>query len=176
MAPPAGVAHLPLTKEWRDASGFDEPSEYAVALINQVETAAHRQFRRGTDPAPATEEQVHERWRWLLERLALSGTVREDGPGRLSVVATDGPGFTVIVTPEEWARIAEPVEPDADDPQEFYSIQEDETYLVFHEDGLVWSIRPDLPPVPGGAELRRRVRAALARGENVGWFAYRPDK
>jgi hypothetical protein len=174
--PRGGSAYLPLTREWRDASGIDEPADYVLPLISALESAAGRLHRpRPPSPEP-TPAEVEERWQWLLERLALSGTARADGPGRLVVEAEDGPGFTVIVTPEQWARIATPVEPDADDPQEFYSLQEDETYLVFHEDALVWSIRPDLPPVPGGAELRRRVKAALARGENVGWFAYLPGE
>lgn len=171
-----GSAYLPLTQEWRDASGFDEPADYVLPLASAVETAVARLVRSHPPSPEPTPAEIEERWQWLLERLALSGTVRADEPGRLVVEAEDGPGFTVIVAPEEWARIATPVEPDADDPQEFYSLQEDETYLVFHEDALVWSIRPDLPPVRGGAELRRRVKAALGRGQDVGWFAYAPGQ
>ena len=53
----------------------------------------------------------------------------------------DGSSFTVLVKPEEWARIASPLDPHADDPQDFNQLTDDEAYLVFYEDRLV-SCRP----------------------------------
>jgi len=140
-----------------------------------VERAAPRAVNpRPVSPPPARQE-VSDRWPWLLERLALHVIVRQLGPGDVAVEEKDGSSFTTVVTPEEWARIATPLESDADDPQDFGWHQPDETYLVFFEDELDWSIRPELPPVRGGAESRRRFRAAAARGASgIGWLAHRP--
>lgn len=116
------------------------------------------------------------RWAWLIERLALNGPVLQVGPDRLIVSTENGRSFTVIVAPEQWAPIAEPLDHDSDDPQDFNQLHPDERYLVFYEDDLEWSVRPELPPVRWGAELKREVRAAKARGEtNFGWFALEPD-
>ena len=39
----------------------------------------------------------------------------------------------------------------------------------------MWSVRPELPPVPWGAGLKRKYRAAKAQGRtDIGWFAHEP--
>lgn len=173
--PTSGSAYLPLAEEWRYASGYDEPADYAQLAADAVESAVYRLARPRPPSLPLTPRQIDERWAWLIERLALSGPVQHVGLGRLVVSTENGRSLTVIVTPEQWAPIAEPLDSDADDPQDFNQIHPDEAFLVFYEDDLVWSVRPDLPPVRWGAELKREVRAARARGErNFGWFALGP--
>ncbi len=116
------------------------------------------------------------RWQWLLQRPSEGGHPVEQGDGSIRVARDDGDEFTVLVTPEQWARIAEPVDPYSDDPQDF-NPQGDEPFLVFYEDSMVWSVRAELPPVPFGAEIMRAFREAKERGEDMsryGWFAYHP--
>lgn len=173
--PTQGSAFAPLSQEWRYASGYEEPDDYAQLLAEEV----HRAARRLVDPPAAvdapTSEQVARRWEWLLERLALAGTVRQEDAGRLVVTGDDGSSFTVLVTPEQWARIGEPLDPESDDPQDFNQLNPEDTYLVFYEDDLVWSVRPELPPVGWGAEIKRQFREARAQGRtDVGWYALDP--
>ncbi len=175
QGPTHGSAYFPLAEEWRYASCYEEPSDYARLLADEVESAAYRLVSPKPPSPPLTPQQVSERWQWLLERLALNGPVQQLDDGRLVVTVSDGSTFTVLVTPEEWAPIAAPLDPGADDPQDFNQLFPEEAYLVFYEDELVWSTRPDLPQVRWGAELKRSFRAAQARGEtNIGWFAERP--
>lgn len=172
--PTRGSAFLPLAEEWRQANAYEEPSEYARLLADEVESAALRLVSPRPPLSPPTPLQVRERWQWLLQRLALNGPVQQVGEGRLLVTTEKGTSFTVLVTPEEWARIATPLDPDADDPQDFNQLSTEAAYLVFYEDDLVWSTRPELPPVTWGARLRREFLAARARGQtNIGWFAGR---
>lgn len=173
--PTHGSAYAPLSQEWRYASGYEDPHDYAQLLADEVERAAHRLIEP-TPPAGApTPEQVAERWEWLLDRLALAGTVRQEGHGRLLVTGEDGSSFTVLVTPEQWALIGEPLDPESDDPQDFNQLNPEDTYLVFYEDDLVWSVRPHLPPVRWGAEIKRQFREARAQGRtDVGWYAFDP--
>jgi hypothetical protein len=173
--PTHGSAFAPLSQEWRYASGHEESHDYAVLLADEVERAARRLVEQ-TPPSDApTPEQVAERWGWLLDRLALAGTVRQEGPGRLLVTDEDSSSFTVLVTPEQWALIGEPLDPESDDPQDFNQLHPEDTYLVFYEDDLLWSVRPELPPVGWGAEIKRQLRAARAQGRNdVGWYAVDP--
>lgn len=168
--PTSGVAHAPYGAAWLELSAHDDPEDYARLLEGEVSRVAMR--LNITPPVPPTPDEVTARWPWLLERLALSGPVVDLGYGRLRVTHDDRE-VTVVVTPQEWARIAEPLDPDADDPQDFTPWR-DESFLVFHEDRLSWSIREELPPVRGGTDLIRRGREARARGESFGWFAYRP--
>jgi hypothetical protein len=173
--PIIGSAYLPLAEEWRYASGYEEPADYAQLAADAVESAAYRLAHPRPPSLPLTSRQIDERWAWLIERLALNGPVQQVGPGRLVVSKENGTSFTVIVAPEQWAPIAEPIDHDSDDPQDFNQFHPDETFLVFYEDNLEWSVRPELPPVRWGAELKREVRAAKARGEtNFGWFALGP--
>lgn len=52
----------------------------------------------------------------------------------------------------------------------------EEAYLVFYEGNLVWSVRPELPPVGWGAEIRRQHLEPRAQGRtDVGWYAHHPD-
>ncbi|WP_309649975.1 hypothetical protein [Nocardioides sp.] len=171
-APTAGVARAPFGADWRDLSAHDVPEDYAWLLEREVSRAARR--LNDEPQAPPTVEEVAERWPWLLERLALLGPVVDLGDGRVRVTDEDGE-ITVVVTPEEWARIAEPLDHHADDPQDFNPTSDDEVFLVFYEDELCWSVREELPPVPAGADFRRRAREARTRGdESTGWFAYAP--
>lgn len=174
--PTSGSAYLPLAQEWRHASGYEDPRDYARLLAEEVDRAANR-LDSPSRPAPApTSEQVAERWQWLLERLALNGTVREEAHGRLLVTDEAGASFTVLVTPQQWALIGEPLDPQADDPQDFNQLHPEESYLVFYEDDLVWSVRPELPPVRWGAEIRRQYLQARAQGRtDVGWYAVVPN-
>lgn len=170
--PTSGVAHAPFGADWRDLSAHDVPEDYAWLLEREVSRAARR-LNEEPQEAP-TAEEVAERWPWLLERLALLGPVADQGDGRVRVTDEDRE-ITVVVTPEEWARIAEPLDHHAGDPQDFNPMSDDEVFLVFHEDELCWSVREELPPVPAGAELKRRAREARARGDaSTGWFAYAP--
>lgn len=176
QGPTHGSAYAPLAPEWRYASGHEEPSDYSQLLADEVERAAHRLTSpppRATVPTP---EQVAERWQWLLDRLALNGAVRQEAHGRMVVAGADGTSFTVLVTPEQWALIGEPLDPQSDDPQDFNQLNPEDAYLVFYEDDLVWSVRPDLPPVRWGAEIRRQYREAVAQGRtDVGWYATDPN-
>ncbi|WGY04637.1 hypothetical protein QI633_12885 [Nocardioides sp. QY071] len=175
QGPTQGSAFAPLDREWRHASGNEEPSDYAQLLANEVERAAYRMTSPRPPATVPTPDQVAERWQWLLDRLALNGEVRQEVHGRLVVTGGDGASFTVLVTPEQWALIGEPLDPEADDPQDFNQQDPEDAYLVFYEDALVWSVRAELPPVGWGAELRRRYRDAVAQGRtDVGWFAHDP--
>lgn len=171
--PTNGSAYLPLAEDWRYANAYEEPEDYARVAAEEVARAARRLARPKPPSMPLTPQQVEDRWTWLIERLALNGTVRQINHDTLLVDKTDGGSFTVIVTPEQWASIAEPLDPDSDDPQDFNQLHEDEAFLVFYEGDLKWSVRPELPPVGWGAEL---IRAARARGETrYGWFATDSD-
>jgi hypothetical protein len=175
QGPTDGSAFAPLAQEWRYASGREEPSDYAQLLADEVERAAHRLISPPSRPTVPTPEQVAGRWQWLLDRLALHGGVRQEAPGQLVVTGGNGASFTVLVTPEQWALIGEPLDPQSDDPQDFNQLNPEETYLVFYEDDLVWSVRPGLPPVGWGAEIRRHYREAVAQGRtDVGWYAIDP--
>lgn len=101
--------------------------------------------------------------------------MRREAHGRLLVTDEGGTSFTVRVTPEQWALIGEPLDPLSDDPQDFNQLHP-EAYLVFYEDDLVWSVRPELPPVGWGVEIRRQHLEARAQGRtDVGWYAHNPD-
>lgn len=169
--PTSGVAHAPFGADWRELMAFDVPEDYARMLEGEV-TRAAMTLPGAPTPSP-TAEEVHERWPWLLERLALSGPVVDQGDGRLRVTYDDRE-VTVVVTPEEWARIAECCDELADDPQDFHPQGAEQRFLVFHEDRLAWSVREQLPPVHGLADLIRRGREARAQGSSTGWFAYAP--
>lgn len=171
-----GSAYAPLALEWRYASGHEDPHDYAQLLADEVERAAYRLAVPPPATAAPSPQQVAERWQWLLDRLALNGTVRREAQGRLVVTDDEGASFTVLVTPEQWALIGEPLDPESDDPQDFNQLSPEATYLVFYEDDLVWSVRPELPPVPWGAEIKRKYLEARAQGRtDVGWFAFDPN-
>ncbi|MFB9768131.1 hypothetical protein ACFFOS_27390 [Nocardioides kongjuensis] len=170
-----GSAYAPLAPDWRYATGREEPSGYAQLLADEVERAARRLVSPRPPATTPSPEQVAERWHWLLDRLALNGTVHQEAHGRLAVIREDGTSFTVLVTPEQWALIGEPLDPQADDPQDFNQLNPEDTYLVFYEDDLIWSTRPELPPIGWGAEIGRQIRQAIAQGRtDVGWYAYAP--
>lgn len=176
--PVYGSAFVPFDSEWRYLSGYELVDDYADLLAQRICSAAREVMSTSASPAPANDsEEVVSRWQWLLERLALNGQVVERDDGSVRVLRGDGGVFTVLVTPEQWARIAEPADPHSDDPQDFNQLWDEEAFLVFYEDSLEWSIRAELPPVRFGAELKRSFREAKQRGEDMsryGWFAYRP--
>lgn len=176
--PVCGSAFVPIDSEWRYLSGWELVDDYADLLAQQICSAAREAMSAPAGPAPPrSPEEVASRWQWLLERLALNGQVVEHDDGSVRVLRGDGGEFTVLVTQEQWAGIAEPADPDSDDPQDFNQLSDEEVFLVFYEDSLEWSIRAELPPVPFGAELKRSYREAKERGEDMsryGWFAYGP--
>ena len=177
--PVYGSALVPLDSDWRYLSGYEFVDDYADLLAQRICSAAVREVMSpSAGPAPASSpEEVALRWQWLLERLALNGQVVKRDAGSVRVLRGDGGGFTVLVTPEQWARIAEPADPHSDDPQDFNQLFDEEAFLVFYEDSLEWSIRAELPPVRFGAEIKRSFREAKERGEDMsryGWFAHRP--
>lgn len=171
----SGSAFVPLDEDWRYLSGYERVDDYAALLADRIRSAAHELLVPSARPTLATgPTEVASRWQWLLERLALAGQVVESDDGSVRVVRDDGGEFTVLVTPEQWARIAEPVDPHSDDPQDFNQLNDEETFLVFYENSLEWSMRAELPPVPFGAEIKRSFREAKERGEDMsryGWGA-----
>lgn len=174
----SGSAFMPLDSEWRYLSGYELVDDYACALAQRIDSAARRVTSPRRRPAPASgPEEVDSRWQWLLERLALNGQVVEHDDGSIRVLRDEGGEFTVMVNPEQWVRIAKPIDPRSDDPQDFNQMSDEEAFLVFYEDSLEWSIRKELPPVRFGGEMRRSFREAKERGEDMsryGWFAHRP--
>lgn len=174
-----GWVFVPLDSDWRYLSGYERVDDYAGLLASEIWAAARAVVSPSARPTTATgPAELAERWQWLLERLALNGQVVERDDGSLQVTRDDDVEFTVLVTPEQWARIAEPIDPDSDDPQDFNQLSDEEAFLVFYEDSLEWSIRADLPPVPYGAEIKRSFREARERGEDMsqyGWFARHPE-
>ena len=83
----------------------------------------------------------------------------------------------MLVTPQQWAQIAEPLDPLADDPQDFNRLSDEDAFLVFFEGSMEWSVRPELPPVAYGGHFIREFREARERGDDMsqyGWFAYHP--
>lgn len=176
----SGSAFVPFDEDWRYLSGYERVDDYAGLLASQVHAAAHELMSPSARPRPATDPaEVASRWQWLLERLALNGQVVERDDGSVRVVRDDGGEFTVLVTPEQWACIAEPLDPSSDDPQDFNQLSDEEAFLVFYEDSLEWSMRAERPPVRFGAELKRSFREAEERGEDTsryGWTAvHSPD-
>ncbi len=173
QGPTQGSAFFPLEEEWRYAAGYEDPDRYAQRLANEVQSAAYKILYPGRPPFSPTPQQVIERWQWLLERLALHGPVRQVDEGQLVVEPEHASPFSVLVTPEEWAPIAEPLDLDADDPQDFNRLDE-EAFLVFYEGRLEWSVLRELPPVDFVVEIRGRYLAAEERGEtNIGWVVKR---
>ena len=174
----SGSAFVPLDSEWRYLSGYELVDDYAALLEQRISSAAREVMSTSALPAPARgPAEVASRWLWLLERLALNGRTVDGHDGTIRVVQDDGAEFTVLVTPEQWARIATPVDPHSDDPEDFNRLFDEETFLVFFEDSMEWSIRSELPPVRFGGAIRRSFREARERGEDMsrhGWFAYRP--
>lgn len=169
LAPlPDGVARIPAT---------DDPETVAVELHNWA--MAHHDHHR--PPAPVVMDP-DSAWDDLLRNLGYHGSVREAGDGRVEVTERDGDVFTVLVTREQWARVWAH---EGDDM--FHDLlgprAEDETFVVFHQDDLVRSVREELPPVAStigwelAANMRRRYEEAIARDPDaqVGWFAYPPD-
>lgn len=175
-APVSGSAFVPFDEDWRYLSGYERVDDYVGLLADRVRSAARElMFPSARPTLPTGPAEVASRWQWLLERLALNGLVVERDDGSVRVVRDDGGEFTVLVTPEQWARIAEPVDPYSDDPQDFNQISDEDAFLVFYEESLEWSMRAELPPVPFGAELMRSFREAKERGEDMsryGWSAF----
>lgn len=173
-----GSVVVPLDEEWRYLSGYERVDDYARLLADRIRSAAHEVLFPPIRPTPPRESaEIASRWQWLLERLALNGEVEERDDGTIHVIRDDGGEFTAIVTPEQWARIAEPIDPYSDDPEDFNPLHDEEAFLVFYEDSMMWSTRAALPPVPFGAEIKRSLREARERGDDMsqyGWFAYSP--
>lgn len=180
--PRQGAIRLPFDPEWRRLSGYEEPAGYAPQVARRVEREAHTmvgRYRDGIDWAVAQQrvrEQLPERgaqWRMLLEELAAEGSVSEPSPGRITVdVARDpasgdsGGQVTVLVTPDQWEEVLVEHGGEYGDVWEMFgSRSPDETFLVFYDGDLVWSIREELPPLhrEAFAEMARRVAARSHR-------------
>ena len=60
--PISGSAYLPLAGEWRYASGYEEPADYAQLAADAVERAAYRLTHPSPPSLPLTPRQVDGRW------------------------------------------------------------------------------------------------------------------
>lgn len=187
--PATGSVRLPADAEWRELSGYAEPTAYASAVAYQV-MAAGRQLvvsnerprpRRADRDLPGRDEQ----WALLLEHLGYEGPVREVGKGRVEVTRTwDGieSVLTVVVTPDEWEQLLHRNGTGVGFGDWFgplvATMQEDEGFLVYWRDDLHASTREELPPVRGTASERRFraiVDEARARDPDATfrWTAHR---
>ncbi len=176
--PDAGTVTVPVEREWRRLSGYDDPAAYAPTVATQVWLAATQVVQRHLDPtyddAP-TPPPRDVQWRLLLDELAQHGEVTEVEPGRLEVRQSDGAiRFTVLLTPEEWEKTwgRHPVGSASLYLDELLSsADEDETYVVSYRGDLRTSTRAALPPVRGRA-TEREMRALLDDpDDDVGWTA-----
>ncbi len=75
----------------------------------------------------------------------------------------------------EGYALGEPLDPESDDPQDFNQLHPEDTYLVFYEDALVWSVRPGLPPSVGEPRSNGRFATPWHQGRaDVGRYAFDP--
>lgn len=167
--PPEGSFRLPVAAEWRAASNYSDPADYAPLVAHQVMTQIHRHVRAHQPPQPPPDLPGRDvQWALLLEHLGDEGSAREISPGRIEVTLEDDEVVTVLVTPEQWEQVLLQHWNLLDYFGELLGPREDdERYLVFWEGDFERSVREELPPVrpwrplsviPGGA-----------------WYAYAPD-
>jgi hypothetical protein len=175
-----GSVRVPVDREWRELSGYQEPSAYAPVVAVQVEMAArqlvedHQSRRRGTRPIIPEAPGTH--WEELLH--AGHWTPVQVAPDRIELREPHGT-VTMLVTPEEWEYV---VATRAGRDIDIYLAevlaprQEDERFVVFYQGDLRRSIREKLPPVRGRAFAARMdaLRAENPTAE-FGWFAHTPS-
>ena len=178
--PREGTLRLPVAAEWRSASNYDDPADYAPEVARQLMRSIHRHVgaHRPRTPTAPTLPGRGEQWQLLLELLGRHGEVTEVSHGRLQVVR-DGNVRTQLITPDQWEQelLASGVNLYEGHVLDlFWDTQihlsdpppPDEAYLV-HWDGKVQrSVREALPPVrpyrridpiPGARWVAARPRA-----------------
>jgi hypothetical protein len=172
--PPEGSFRLPVAAEWRTASHYDDPADYAPLVAHQVVMQIHRHVRAHRQPQPPRPDLPDRdaQWQMLLDGLGTEGAVREISPGRIEVTLdadeTEEEIVTVLVTPEQWEQILLRHWNLLDYFGELLGPREsDERFLVFWDGNLERSIREDLPPV--------RPWRPMRVSPGGGWFAYSPD-
>lgn len=168
--PAEGSIRLPVAAEWRAASNYGEPTDYAWLVAHKVEMAIHGHVRAHQPPRPARPDLPgrDDQWAELLEHLGHEGTVEETSPGRIEVTLDGDEVLTVLVTPEQWEQVL----------LENWTLHDyfidllgprkrDEQFIVFWEGDLERSVREDLPPV--------RPWRPMPFVPGGGWYAYPPD-
>lgn len=176
--PAEGVFHLPLAREWREASGYGAPATYAPDVARGTERAVreHISSHGAVEPTAVPDRDVQ---RALLHKaLGSFYDVEVVAPDRIELRRAGQVEWTVLVTPDQWEQVVRRHGRRPDWLQEHFSEllasgSRDDSYLVFWEGDLVKSVRAELPPVSGST---RNLNAARARGPipGAGWFAYRP--
>ena len=181
--PSRGSVRVPVDREWRELSGYQEPKAYAPAVARKVEWAAHRMVERhrsrvrGIAPAIPSSPGTH--WPRLLAALSQHGSPVEVAPGRIELGLSTGV-VTFLVSPDEWEQV---VAVHAGNDIEMYldelliPREEDELFVVYYEGDLARSTRAQLPPVRGQALARRLAEHRAAHPDaTYGWFAYAPQR
>lgn len=178
--PAEGMFHLPLAREWREASGYGAPATYAADVARETERAAGRHIDAHRRPEePETELPDRDVQRALLHKaLGSFYDVEVVAPDRFELRHAGQVEWTVLVTPDQWEQVVRRHGRRPDRLQEHFSEllasgSRDDSYLVFWEGDLVKSVRAELPPVRGSV---RDLQRAIERGPVPGavWFAYRP--
>lgn len=184
--PREGSLLLPFDAEWRKASGYAEPEDYAPRIAARLVRGIYEHVRTHT---PSSREEDHdlpsraEQHAMLLEVLGAEGQVEQQGPSRHVVRRQGREDLVVLLTPEHWERVIRRHGPRREWVREHLdelvaSTPPEEHFLVFWEGDVTTSTREELPPVkkplPPLREVRRRLREAQASGRSFGWFAHPP--
>jgi hypothetical protein len=181
--PSRGSVRVPVEVEWRELSGYREPSAYAPAVARKVESAAgrlvqrHRSRLSGIAPTVPARPGTH--WPAFRTELTAHGSPVEVAPGRIELRSFAG-ALTILVTPEQWEHV---VATHAGNDVDIYLAelleprQDDEHFVVFYDGDLTRSTREKLPPVRGHALSRKlaEFRAAHPNAE-FGWAAHAPQR
>ncbi len=167
--PRRGSVRVPVDREWRELSGYQNPGAHAPAVARKVESAAgrmierHRSRARGTPPIVPAAPGTH--WQALLDELAAQGTSTVvAAPGRIEMRGTSD-AVSILVTPEQWEYV---VATRAGADIDIYLVevlaarQADEQFVVFYDGDLRRSIREKLPPVRGQALARKLAERRAA--------------
>jgi predicted RNase H-like HicB family nuclease len=187
------VSRLLFDRDWRIASGLDDPVSCAVHVVGRwqhsivdPETSGGGRHRAAAETWVSDADASRQA---LLERLAAVYDDVREHDGVIEVTDTDEGVCHVHVTADQWRSVVvdseirarfdsgEDAATSGDGPSEAMGMLEelidsrwdDEQHIVFFRGRLHQSIRAELPPV-------RRPQPDPEPPADGGWFAFAPDE